>query len=238
VPFTYAPVMRERFPDLVTGLLFVDGIGPEADVSDPVERHLAAARARLSAGTESEMPEIRAWRAAFSAMGLKPTQYRCASEAVLRRLRREDLLPRIHPLIDLCNAVSAAFATPIGVFDRDRIEGTLTVRPADGTERYQSFGGETETPNPDEIVFADAAGEVHARRWTNRQARTSAIGKESRQAMIVAEALHPTAAADMAALVETLSAELAATWSRPVRCRVFSATDPGSETVREPEGQR
>jgi DNA/RNA-binding domain of Phe-tRNA-synthetase-like protein len=39
---------------------------------------------------------------------MKPTQYRCASEALLRRFRKEGALPRIHPLRDLCNAVSLA----------------------------------------------------------------------------------------------------------------------------------
>jgi len=38
-------------------------------------------------------------------MGMKPTQYRCASEALLRRYRRDRVLPRVHPLVDLCNAV-------------------------------------------------------------------------------------------------------------------------------------
>src|SRR5207237_5536508 len=57
------------------------------------------ARERLSAaGTESELPEIQAWRRTFSALGLKPTQYRCASESLLRRFRKEGSLPAIHPL--------------------------------------------------------------------------------------------------------------------------------------------
>lgn len=67
---------------------------------------------------ESEFGQIQAWRRAFSQMGLKPTQYRCAAEALLRRLRKEHSLPRLHPLVDLCNAASAAYAIPVAVFDR------------------------------------------------------------------------------------------------------------------------
>jgi DNA/RNA-binding domain of Phe-tRNA-synthetase-like protein len=48
-------------------------------------------------------------------MGLKPTQYRCAAESLLRRYRKERFLPRIHPLVDLCNAISLAFAIPVAV---------------------------------------------------------------------------------------------------------------------------
>jgi DNA/RNA-binding domain of Phe-tRNA-synthetase-like protein len=68
------------------------------------------AEARLANTLEGELPEIQAWRRVFSRMGLKPTQYRCASEALLRRFRKERSLPLIHPLIDLCNAVSIALS--------------------------------------------------------------------------------------------------------------------------------
>src|SRR5215471_7162093 len=35
---------------------------------------------------ESELPEVQAWRRIFSRMGLKPTQYGCGSESLLRRI--------------------------------------------------------------------------------------------------------------------------------------------------------
>jgi hypothetical protein len=57
-------------------------------------------------------------------MGLKPTQYRCASEASVRRFRNDGSLPLIHPLVDVCNAVSLAYAISIAVFDLDQVNGT------------------------------------------------------------------------------------------------------------------
>ena len=68
-------------------------------------------------------------------MGLKPTQYRCAAESLLRRFRKEGSLPRLHPLVDLCNAVSLAFAVPVAVLDAGRIAGRSRcgTRPATRT---------------------------------------------------------------------------------------------------------
>ena len=82
-----------------------------------IDRFAAVAKARLADGPEGELPEIQAWRRAFAQMGLKPTQYRCAAESLLRRFRKEGSLPRLHPLVDLCNAVSLAFAIPVAVLD-------------------------------------------------------------------------------------------------------------------------
>jgi DNA/RNA-binding domain of Phe-tRNA-synthetase-like protein len=145
-------------------------------------------------------------------MGLKPTQYRCASEALLRRFRKEGALPALHPLVDLCNAASMAFAIPVAVFDLGQVEGALEVRHATGTERYETFAGEVEHPNPGEIIFADEAGSAHARRWTNRQSGRSAVRAGTSAALIVAEALHGTAREDVSRLTRTLQALLAEAW--------------------------
>lgn len=200
------------FPELVPGVLFADGISDDGAVSDQVAELTAVASARLAASSESELPEIQAWRRTFSKMGLKPTQYRCASESLLRRLRKEGSLPSIHPLIDLCNAVSVAFAIPVAVFDVSGIADGIEVRYATGDESYLTFAGETEHPDPREVVFADAAGQVHARRWTNRQSGSSAVRDTTTAVLVVAEALHASAAADIERLTGTLADLLAGVW--------------------------
>jgi DNA/RNA-binding domain of Phe-tRNA-synthetase-like protein len=138
-------------------------------------------------------------------MGLKPTQYRCASEAVLRRLRTTGELPRIHPLVDLCNAVSAASALPIAALDLDRIAGSVVVGPAAGDEIYHAFSGRVEHPEPGEIVFVDDERRAHARRWTHRQSAWSAVSDATSRVLVVCEGHHATARDDTLAAVTTLA---------------------------------
>jgi DNA/RNA-binding domain of Phe-tRNA-synthetase-like protein len=157
----------------------------------------------LASSSEAELPQTQAWRRAFARMGLKPTQYRCASEALLRRYKKERSLPSIHPLVDLCNAVSLAYAIPVAALDVDQIAGSLRVRYADGNETYLAFSGQTEHPYPGEVIFADDAGNVHARRWTNRQSALSAMSPVTTTALIVAEGMHESASADVRALIAT-----------------------------------
>lgn len=223
--FHHAPAIWSAHPELAAGVLRADGLHDRADVGAGVERHTRAALARLTV-PESELPEIQAWRRTFARMGLKPTQYRCASESLLRRLRKEGALPRIHPLIDVCNAVSTAFAIPIAVFDLDHVQGDLQVRPATGGERYTAFGGELEQPDPGEVVFADDAGQAHARRWTHRQSARSAIRPDTRRVLVVAEAMHATAREDVARLLDVLAAELQAGWGVPSTARLLAADAP------------
>lgn len=199
------------FPTLAAGALLVPSPPHPDRVAGLVERHVEIARRRLADGPEGQLPEIQAWRRAFTAMGVKATRYRCASESLLRRLRRDGDLPRVHPLVDVCNAISAGSAIPVAALDADRIEGDLEVRHATGDEVYLTFGGEREHPVPGEITFADTAGNAHARRWTNRQSGLSAVTAGTTTALIVTEALHEAAAADIARVTSALAEALGAT---------------------------
>ena len=213
--FSHAPEIWQQFPQLVPGLLVVDGIHPQVDIEAQLDAWYQRARERLSQGPESQMPEISAWRQVYAQMGLKPTKYRSAAEALLRRFRREDDLSRLHPLVDFCNAVSLAFALPVAVFDLAKVEGYLEVRYAKGTEEYLAFSGETETPQAGEVIFADAANHAHARRWTFRQSQRSTVGPETTHMLIISEALHKSAATDIQALIDVLAKEITALWSPP-----------------------
>lgn len=194
-------------------MLAAEGITQDVSVRPRTAEFTAIAESRLAAQSEEELPEIRAWRRVFSRMGLKPTQYRCASESLLRRFRKERSLPQIHPLIDLCNAVSLAFAIPVAVFDVSKIADYLEVRYAGGSEIYESFAGETENPEPHEVIFADGAGRAHARRWTNRQSGHSVVRPDTTAVVIVAEAMHHSGLTDIERLMSTIADELDVTWA-------------------------
>jgi DNA/RNA-binding domain of Phe-tRNA-synthetase-like protein len=227
--FRHSDHVWQTFPGLTAGALIVDAVDGGAHVDRALDEHLTTARERAARLAESELPAIRAWRRTYAHMGLKPTQYRCAAESLLRRIRADGDLPRLHPLVDLCNAVSAAYAIPIAVVDLDRIDGDLTVRPAAGDETYVTFSGDLEHPATGEIIYADDAGHAHSRRWVTRQSGRSAIRPSTRRALIVAEAMHDGAEPDVGSVLSILSNEIGTAWgSTPVRRRL-NRDDPSIE---------
>ena len=225
--FQHSADIWRDFPALVPGILYAEGITAAAPGAGPrADGYASVAKERLAESAESELPEIQAWRRAFARMGLKPTQYRCASEALLRRFRKEGSLPPLHPLVDLCNAVSLAFAIPVAVLDVSMITGGIEVRYATGAEEYLTFGGEVEHPTPGEVIFADEAGRAHARRWTNRQSGLSAVKDSTTAALIVAEALHDEAALDITRLTAAVAADIEALWSVTPSAAILTASSP------------
>ncbi|WP_269584434.1 B3/B4 domain-containing protein [Roseibium sp. Sym1] len=211
--FNYADSLAADFPHLCVSVVRIEGITGDARVDAVVERNLEYARRALeTAGNESRLVPVSAWRSAYSATGTNPTKYRMAAESILRRLRTRNDFPCLHPLINLCNSLSARFAIPIAALDADRISGNLTVRKAAGGEPYHGFDGSVTGMPEGEVTFLDGAGVAHARRWSHRQSGLSAVSGETGTAVIFAEALHEDAKTDLGRLEGLLLEDLAAVW--------------------------
>ena len=221
--FGHSPEIKKQFPRIVSGAIFVDAIHPAVDAEPYLNPWYQNARSRLKAQTESQMPEISAWRKAYSQMGLKPTKYRSAAEALLRRFRREDDLPRLHPLVDFCNALSLAFAIPVAAFDLDRVAEYIEVRHAKGTEQHLAFGGKMEHPSPGEVILCDGLEHAHGRRWTFRQSWQSIVTSETKKVLVLSEAMHESADADVPVLMDKLAEGISSLWSPPQQRGMITA---------------
>lgn len=192
--FQYRPEITERFPAIVGGVILArgmqGGVSPEA-LRQAFIAEQQATLARIGDTPLSDLPSIQAWRRAFSAFGVKPTQYRSACEALLRRLTKKGDIPSINRLVDIGNLVSIRYALPVAVFDIRAVQGTVSVHFADGSERFTELGSdEVLHPEPGEVVFSDETGMVMARRWCWRQSAESAAREDTTDAIITFEAQH------------------------------------------------
>lgn len=227
--FCHSSEIWNDYRELVPGVIAADQITPDVSILPRLARFTSIAEGRLASYSEGELPEIQAWRRTFSRMGLKPTQYRCASESLLRRYRKERSLPQIHPLIDLCNVVSLAFAIPIAVFDVAKIAGYLEVRYSVGSEVYESFSGETEHPEAHEVIFADGANKAHARRLDEPAKCLLSSPRQHDSGLIVVEAMHASAKVDVQRILTALAEELHAVWSVSRTAKTLTSTSPRFE---------
>ena len=151
------------------------------------------------------LPSLAAWRSAFRRFGVNPTKYRSAAEALLRRLTKKGDIPSINTLVDIGNLVSIRYALPVAMFDvRDVVDG-ITVRFADGHERFVELGNDAVLhPEPGEVVFTDATDMVVARRWCWRQSAESASRSDTTDLIVTVESQHPGGRADIEAAVADL----------------------------------
>jgi DNA/RNA-binding domain of Phe-tRNA-synthetase-like protein len=212
--FRYDTGVTGRFPGVVGGVIHATDVrNPPAALAlaAAFQAEQLAVRERLGDSPLSELPTLAAWRSVFRGFGVDPTQYRSAAEALLRRLTKQGELPAISTLVDLANLVSIRHALPVAVFDLRAVSGGITVRFARGDEPWVDLGAsETTHPDPGEVIFADDADAVSARRWCWRQSRASAARDDSTEILVTVEGHHASAAADVAAALDDLEALLRA----------------------------
>jgi DNA/RNA-binding domain of Phe-tRNA-synthetase-like protein len=190
--FHYAPDILARYPNVVGGIIHAQGVRncetPDALRADYAAEQ-AAVKAHIGATPLSELPSLAAWRAAFRAFGVDPTQYRCAAESLLRRLTKQGDIPNINTLVDIGNLVSIRYRLPVAVLDMANIAGGITVHFAQGEESFSDLGSsESIHPDAGEVIFTDTARIVHARRWCWRQSAQSAARETTTDILVTIEA--------------------------------------------------
>jgi len=93
--------------------------------------------ARASLVTRPEPAEIiAAVRTMYKQLGIDPTKTRPSSEALLRRVRRGDPLPRVNSFVDVINWCSVETQLPYGLYDAAMIDGDVTLRRGRAGEQY------------------------------------------------------------------------------------------------------
>lgn len=138
-------------------------------------------------------PHLEAWREAYRGFGTKPNRFPCSAEALRKRALRDGALRPANAVVDLYNAVSLRFALPIGGEDAATYDGPPRLIRAAGSEPFQTMAEgqpKTETPEPGEVVWADAAG-VTCRRWNWRQGTRTQLTEATTDMWFVLERLEP-----------------------------------------------
>ena len=94
---------------------------------------LADAEARVRVSPPAESAAVRTM---YKKVGLDPTKTRPSNEALLRRVRKGDTLPRINSAVDIVNWCSLEFQLPYGLYDFSKVSGPVTMRLGTDGESY------------------------------------------------------------------------------------------------------
>lgn len=103
----------------------------DARMDEPLQQSAAAMRAANEAADLTA-----AVRTMYKRVGIDPTKTRPSSEALLRRVRKGDELPRINSLVDIINWCSLESQLSFGLYDLDKIQGDVTLRLGGEGESY------------------------------------------------------------------------------------------------------
>jgi len=132
----------------------------ELEVTEPREDFELEVKRAMQLVRTGEVGDPAPARALYRRFGIDPTRVRPSSEALLRRLKKGEPLPRINSLVDVANALSVQLQVPVGLYDLDKVRGDeLVVRLGAEGESYTGIGKERVNV-ASRICVADAAGPI------------------------------------------------------------------------------
>ena len=198
------------FPAARIGVVTVHGLDNTTGSEEAAAllKHEATARVAALEGTDiATHPAVAPWRAAYGRFGAKPSKYRSSIESLLRAALA-GRTRSLSPLVDLYNAVSLRHALPCGGEDLAALVGDIRLTRAEGGEPFCTIGATEDDPAmPGEVIYRDDVGAI-CRCWNWREADRTRLTEQTRDAVLVIEALPEhepaqldAALADLAALV-------------------------------------
>ena len=149
---------------------------------DPhLDQPLREAAARIAARTEVS-PLTGLVRAMYRRVGIDPTKTRPSSEALLRRIRRGEPLPRVNTLVDVGNWCSAEWQLPYGLYDLDRVQSPIELRRGRANESYEGIRKDA-VRLEGRMVLADTEGPFG--NPTSDSARTMITARTTRALVVI-----------------------------------------------------
>jgi len=141
----------------------------------------------------------------YKRVGIDPTKTRPSNEALLRRVRKGDAIPRINSLVDIVNWCSLEFQLPYGLYDLSKINGAVTIRLGVDGESYPGIRKDDVNVSG-RITVADATGAFG--NPTSDSARTM-VTTATTDALVVIYAPAEIASAQVRRVLEVTSARIA-----------------------------
>ncbi len=170
-----------------------------------LDRPLADAAARVCASADV-VATTAAVRTMYKRVGLDPTKTRPSSEALRRRVRKGQPLPRINSLVDVINWCSLESQLPFGLYDANRIQGPVVLRLGRPSEEYAGIRKDQVHVDA-RLVLADELGAFG--NPTSDSARTMVTEGTTRALVVIfapAELIPATAAAALALTLDRVNA--------------------------------
>jgi DNA/RNA-binding domain of Phe-tRNA-synthetase-like protein len=172
----------------------------DAEVAQVSARWTGFAQGRPPA----DIPGVAEVRALFHALDIDPTKTRPSSEALLRRILQGRGLPRVDPVVDVCNLCSLEHQLPFGLYDRAQVRGVAHARLGRAGEGYEGIRKD-HVNVAERLVLADDDGPFGAP--TSDSLRT-AVTPGTSQVLVVVYCPNDRADADLSVALESIAARL------------------------------
>ena len=180
------PSVKRRYPELTIGYAIARNVKVERiekKLEDEKKSVVKEIQGKYASTPVLEIPEVKAYREFYKALGVDPTKVRPPVEYLLRKAMAGSF-PSINNLVDLCLLASVRHSAIVSVYDLDKTKGNLTIDIARGDETLQLIDGRTVTPAMGEVLLRDEEKILTA--YTLGDAKATMVTPQTKNALLIA----------------------------------------------------
>ena len=118
-------------------------------------------------------------------LNLDPTKIRPSSEALIRRILKNQRIPKISSFVDAYNWASAASLIPLGAYDIETFNSPIIFRLTRENETFTPIGNEVKKLPPNTLVISDK-NEAILSQYPYRDSQFSMVTKNSKNIILIA----------------------------------------------------
>jgi len=151
------PIVLEKYPGFIAGYVKASGVTVEATIDGLEEKKrqvFSDLKAKLGTADLSGLPEMKAYRDFYKAMGADPASFRPAPEYLTKRAI-DNRFPSINNLVDSCLLATVEHWVSASVYDLEKVKGELRTTLAKEAVPFELTDGRKLSPKPGEIVLMD-----------------------------------------------------------------------------------
>lgn len=201
-------------------------------LKEDLEKANSHARRWITSDIISENEPVMAWREAYKKFKTKKGA-RSSIEALLKRVAQDKPVSSITPLVDAYNAISLAFAVPVGGEDLDKIQGSMGLCLTKGGDAFLPIGFEENEPTLEgEICYLDDAGAVcRCMNW--RDGQRTELTDSTKNAIFLIECTRKDLEERSREAMEELGRRLETYFGAKVSACVMDVSHPSLSIARE-----
>lgn len=145
---TVDPKINEILPDFKIGIIHYNNI-TVSDSPQMLKGRLQLFQEQLFFDLEDkelfDFPGLLEWKLIWKALGADSNRYRPSAEALYRRIKKQNYFSPDHSGVDMNNFLSLQYEIPLGLYDADKIQGTVEIKIGSDSDQYEGINNRLNT---------------------------------------------------------------------------------------------
>lgn len=200
--------VRTRFTDLIVGFGIFENLRVKRSSQDLKTMLNSSFQQHLTYADEDAImqePRIQRYREIFKGFGVNPNQRQPSVEAMVRRLQKRSEFLFINNLVDIGNLLVLKYRLSIGMYDLDKVKGTVTLTFAANNDRFKPISAKDyESIDPGELIYKDS-NEVICRDLNYRDSDSTKITTKTKRALVLIDGVGEQARNEVQSVLQELS---------------------------------